>query len=106
MNWDQIYVQGYRHFDCEYISAASPKFNARHVEKRNRKQRIVQEYITKLRTQLLSDNPPKTKEEAVKALSPVVAYLLWSVFKMLIVQIIEWAWDRYQEQQRVVKESS
>ncbi len=99
-NWDTIYVQGYRHFDCEYLSAASPKFNARLVEKRNRKQRTVQDWITKTRNLIESPNPPRTKEEAVKALSPIMAYLLWSIFKMLAIQIIEWAWNQYQEQQR------
>jgi uncharacterized protein (DUF1810 family) len=99
-NWDKIYVHGYRHFDCEYLSAASPKFDARLVEKRNRKQRTVQNWITKTRQLIESQNPPRTKREAVKALSPVMAYLLWSIFKMLVIQIIEWVWDQYEEQQR------
>ncbi len=47
-----------------------------------------------------SENPPRTKAEAVKALSPVVAYLLWSIFKVLAVKIIEWAWDQYAADQK------
>ncbi len=100
-NWDTIYVQGYKHFDCEYLSAASPKFNARNVEKRNKKQRTVQDWITKTRNLIESEKPPKTKQEAVAALSPIMAYLLWSIFKVLAVKIIEWAWDQHAEQQKM-----
>lgn len=39
-------------------------------------------------------NPSKTKQQAVKALSPIFAFLL-SAF---VRSVIEWLWDKMQEQ--------
>jgi hypothetical protein len=68
------------------------------VRKRHQKKQRIGDTLTRFRTLMESPNPPKTKQEAVAALSPIMAYLLWSIFKMFAVQIIEWAWDRYTEQ--------
>jgi hypothetical protein len=102
MNWDQLYVETYRRFDCDdlsHIVAYHRGFGKFDLKKRKKKQRNVETTLSRFRSLMESPNPPRTKEVAVKALSPVVAYLLWSVFKFLAIQIIEWAWDRYHEQQ-------
>ena len=102
MNWDRLYFQAYRQFDCDTLShvvAGDRGLKRKDLEKRTRKQRDVQGTLNRFRSLMESPNPPRTKKEAVAALSPIVAYLLWSIFKMLAIQIIEWAWDRYTEQQ-------
>lgn len=102
MNWDQLYFQAYRRFDCDDLSqmvAYHRGFYGTDIKKRKKKQRNVESTLSRFRAAMESQNPPKTKAEAVAALSPIVAYLLWSIFKMLAIQIIEWAWDRYHEQQ-------
>lgn len=39
--------------------------------------------------------------EAVKMLSPVLSYILWSVFRSLAIMVIEWAWDELHTQKVV-----
>ena len=99
MTWDQVYIAAYRNFDCEYVSQASPKYDRRKVLPRQRKAKKVEAWVTKTRRLIESPNPPKTREEAVKALSPFVAYLLWSIFKVLAIQVIEWVWDEIHKQE-------
>jgi len=107
MNWDKLYRQAYGYFDCEYLSP--DVCSARGINmgqwKRHQKQQRIGDTLSSFRTLMESPNPPKTKEEAVKALSPVIGYLLWSMFKMFIVQVIEWAWDQHAEQQKMSGES-
>ena len=103
MNWDRLYTEAYKQFDCEYISpdvCSARGIGMSQVRKRHQKKQRIGDTLNHFRNLMNSANPPRTKEEAVKALSPVVAYLLWSIFKMLVIQIIEWAWDQYTEQQR------
>lgn len=103
MNWDRLYFETYKQFDCDDLSsvvAGHLGLKRKDLEKRTKKQRDVQGTLSRFRSLMESPSPPKTKEEAVASLSPIVAYLLWSVFKMLAVKVIEWAWDRYTEQQQ------
>jgi hypothetical protein len=103
MNWDRLYCETYRQFDCDDLSsvvAGHRGLKRKDLEKRTRKQRDVQGTLSRFRSLMESQDPPRTKQEAVAALSPIVAYLLWSIFKMLAIQIIEWAWEKYQEQQQ------
>lgn len=102
MNWDQLYFETYKQFDCDDLSAVVAGyrgFGQFDLKKRKKKQRNVESTLSRFRAAMESQNPPKTKAEAVATLSPIVAYLLWSIFKMLAIQIIEWAWNRYHEQQ-------
>lgn len=103
MNWDRLYLETYREMDCDDLSAVVAGHRGlkrKDLEKRTKKQRDVQGTLSRFRSAMESPNPPATKEEAVASLSPIVAYLLWSVFKMLAIKVIEWAWDRYAEQQQ------
>ncbi len=111
MNWDRLYFETYKQFDCDDLTATgamrlqySRNLNERQLKKeidrRKEKQRNTESTLTRFRSLMESPDPPKTKEEAVAALSPIVAYLLWSIFKMLAIKVIEWAWDRYHEQQQ------
>ena len=101
MNWDKLYTQAYNYFDCEYLSpdvCSARNIGMSQVRKRHQKKQRIGDTLTRFRTLMESPNPPKTKAEAVKALSPVIGYLLWSIFKMFAIRVIEWAWDRYTEQ--------
>jgi hypothetical protein len=103
MNWDRLYFETYRQFDCDDLTAVVAGHRGlkrKDLEKRTRKQRDVHGTLSRFRSLMESPSPPKTKQEAVAALSPIVAYLLWSFFKMLAIEVIEWVWDRYQEQQQ------
>ena len=103
MNWDTLYRDAYREFDCEYLSpdvCSARRIGSKQLRKRHEKKQQVGDTLNHFRNLMNSENPPRTKQEAVKALSPVVAYLLWSIFKVLAVKIIEWAWDQYAEQHK------
>ncbi len=110
MNWDRLYFETYKQFDCDDLSATRTRVIQcarllddrqlkKELERRAKRQRDTESTLNQFRSLMESPNPPQTKQEAVAALSPIVAYLLWSIFKMLAVKVIEWAWDRYQEQQ-------
>ncbi len=110
MNWDRLYFETYKRFDCDDLSPTgamrlqySRKLSHRQlhkeIDRRKEKQRNTEATLNRFRSLMESDNPPKTRDEAVSALSPIVAYLLWSIFKMLAIKVIELAWDRYHEQQ-------
>ncbi len=103
MNWDKLYSDAFQQFNCEYLSpdvCSSRGIGMAQVRRRHQKKQKVGDTLNHFRNLMESPNPPKTKEEAVRAIAPIIGYLLWSIFKMLIVRIIEWAWDRYAEQQR------
>ena len=104
MNWDKLYPAAYAHFGCEYLSpdiCAARRIGSKQLRKRHERKQQVGDTISHFRNLMDSENPPRTKQEAVKALSPIMAYLLWSIFKVLAVKIIEWAWDQYAEQQKM-----
>jgi hypothetical protein len=97
---ETIFRQACLHFGCEERTLGRYDIGAaKRDPQRTKKRKRLADTIAKFNAVMSSDNPPRTKDEAVKAMSPVVAYLLWSIFKMLVIQIIEWAWDRYAEQQ-------
>ena len=103
MNWDTLYRDAYLKFDCEYLSpdvCSARRIGSKQLRKRHERKQQVGDTISHFRNLINSENPPRTKAEAVKALSPVVAYLLWSIFKVLAVKIIEWAWDQYEAEQQ------
>lgn len=109
VDWSEIYNSTYRELDCEWLPANirhKRKISDRGHQRREAKQRRVRETLDKFRALMESGNPPKTKEEAVKALSPILSYLLWSLFKSLFIKAVEWAWDRYQDQDSKLGKSS
>lgn len=104
INWDYINANAYQKFDCQWLSAVQRhenKVSDRQHQKRLDKQKRIYQTLVKFRQVIESNDPPKTKEEAVKALSPFLAYLFWSIFRTLAVKVIEWAWDQYAEQHKM-----
>lgn len=102
INWDHINANAYQKFDCQWLSAIqrhNQKISDRQHQKRLEKQKRIYQTLVKFRQVIESNDPPKTKEEAVKALSPFLAYLFWSLFRTLAVKVIEWAWDELNREQ-------
>lgn len=101
MNWDTLNAKAYKQFDCQWLSAVERhenKVSERQRKRRLEKQRQVGATMAKFRQAMESANPPKSKSEAVKMLSPLLTWLLWSVFKSLTIMVIEWAWDELHKQ--------
>ena len=93
-SWDPIRQQAYIHFKCEpktlgrYDIAASRRDPER-IKKRER----IDNTIERFKVLMSSGNPPATKQQAVKALSPFFAFLL-SAF---VRSVIEWLWERMED---------
>jgi hypothetical protein len=105
MNWDTIHTEAYREFGVEYLSptmAASrfpnPRKRDKEIRRRHAEQTEISDTIKRFKGLMTGPNPPQTKAEAVKALSPIVSYLLWTIFKTLAIKVIEWAWDRLEKE--------
>jgi len=94
-NWDPIFERAVDHFECRMSEKGS---TARGLEgkRRSKKQEQIHSTIDRFKKLMSSKNPPESKAEAVKALSPIFAFLL-SVF---IRSVIEWLWDQMQDTQQ------
>lgn len=91
-NWNPIFEAAVKHFDCQ-MSASGSTSRGIEGKRRSRKQGQIHSTIDRFRRLMSGPNPPKTKQQAVKALSPILAFLL-SAF---IRSVIEWLWDQMQE---------
>ena len=83
--------EAWRAFDCQ------PVATVRGGKKRDAKRDKVTAVTNRFFDAMMSDNPPKTKDDAVTMLTPVLGLLLSIFFKQLIVMVIEWLWDRTKE---------
>lgn len=88
---DTLYDQACYHFEC-YPKAVS--MFQKPDRKAARKRDQIGNTIDRFRKLMSGPNPPKTKQQAVKALSPILAFLL-SAF---IRSVIEWLWDQMESQ--------
>ncbi len=86
-----IESEAWRAFDCQ------PVASGRGGKKRDAKRDKVTAVTNRFFDVIMSDNPPKTKEDAVTMLTPVLGLLLSIFFKQLAVMVIEWLWDRTKE---------
>lgn len=113
MNWDKLYPKAYAHFGCEYLSpdvCSARKINERQVQKRQDRQTEIWKELKTLERICDSGSIPKDKDgliamrraKAVEGLSPIMAWIVWQLVKTLAIQIIEWVWDQYTEQQAAV----
>jgi hypothetical protein len=46
---------------------------------------------------MLSDNPPKTRDEAVRMALPIGWLILSLIWKTLALEIARWLWEQTQE---------
>ena len=96
-----IETEAWRAFDCQ--PEAWRAFDCRPVatrrggKKRDAKRDKVTAVTNRFFDVMMSDNPPKTKDDAVTMLTPVLGLLLSIFFKQLAVMVIEWLWDRTKE---------
>jgi hypothetical protein len=91
-NWNPIFEKAVKHFDCQ-MSASGSTSRGIEGKRRARKQSQIHSTINRFRNLMSGPNPPQTKQQAVKALSPFLAFLL-SAF---VRSVIEWLWDQMQE---------
>jgi hypothetical protein len=89
-------------FDCfDYVGAANWKKKDR--DERNRKRQSVESLVLRGVDLLNSDNPPRTREEAIRQISqvpPFVRFLmliLGTAFPQyaLAISVAEWLWDMF-----------
>lgn len=85
---DEIEAEAWRAFDCQ------PVATGRGGIKRDAKRDKVTAVTNRFFDAMMSDNPPKTKEDAVTILTPFLGLLLSIFFKQLSIMVIEWLWDR------------
>jgi len=111
MNWDKLYADAYRHFDCEYLSpdvCAARKISDKQLRKRQDRQTEIWKELKTLERLCDAGSAPKSKSDliamrrakAVEGLPPIMAWIVWQMIKRLAIEIIEWVWDRYTEQQQ------
>jgi hypothetical protein len=89
---DTLYDQACIHFGCAGYVRAFGKPDRNLVAKRQK----IDSTLRRFRALMSSANPPQTKAQAVEALSPFFALLLSMFFRQLVVEVIEWLWDRTQ----------
>jgi hypothetical protein len=92
---ETIFRQACLHFGCEERTLGRYDIGAaRRDPARTKKRAKLRSTIDRFNLLMSGPNPPKTKQQAVKALSPIFAFLL-SAF---VRSVIEWLWDKMQEQ--------
>jgi hypothetical protein len=87
---DTLFDEACKHFGVPGGVASFAKPNKERAAKRQK----ISKTLDRFRKLMSGPNPPKTKQEAVRALSPIFAFLL-SAF---VRSVIEWLWDKMQEQ--------
>jgi len=78
----------YRHFGVDAVSRGS------RGGRKDRKRDQITDVILRFRSVMNAPNPPKTKQEAVRAVGGITALLLSYLFRQLAVLVVEWLWDR------------
>ena len=110
MNWDKLYSKAYEHFGCEYLSpdvCSVRKINDKQLRKRQDRQTEIWKELKVLERICESGSVPKDKTgliamrraKEVGGLPPIMAWIVWQLVKTLAIEIIEWVWDQYEQQQ-------
>jgi hypothetical protein len=89
---DTLYDQACIHFGCAGSVRAFGKPDRKLVTKRQK----IDSTLRRFRALMSSANPPQTKAQAVEALSPLLTLLLSVFFRQMVIELIEWLWDRTQ----------
>lgn len=96
---ETIFRQACLHFGCEERTLGRYDiFAARRDPERTKRRKRLAEIIQKFNAVMSSDNPPRTKQEAVEMVSPFLTLLLSMLFKHFTIQVIEWLWDQMESQ--------
>jgi len=96
---ETIFRQACLHFGCEERTLGRYDIGAakRDPERTKKRKRLAQT-IDRFNAAMSSDNPPRTKQEAVEMVAPFFSLLLSLVFKQFAIQVIEWLWDQLESQ--------
>ncbi len=97
---ETIFREACLHFGCE--ERTSGRFDigaARRDPQRTKKRKHLATTIQKFDVVMSSDNPPRTKQEAVEMVAPFLTLILSILFKQFAIQVIEWLWDQMETQQ-------
>jgi hypothetical protein len=84
----------YRHFGVDNVFSRGKRDKAK-TKKRDR----VTDAMLGFRSVMNGANPPKTREEAVRAVGGITALLLSYLIRQLAVMVVEWLWDRLQAEE-------
>lgn len=93
---DSLYDQACFHFDC---SPKAVSMFQKPDKKAARKRDQIGNTIDTFRKVMSSDNPPRTKQQAVEMVAPFLTVVLSFFFRQFAIEVIEWLWDQMQESQ-------
>jgi hypothetical protein len=88
----QITEDAERHFGCHAMAMGE-----RDRRNRERKRRLVNDVADRFFRAMLSDNPPKTRDQAVRMALPIGWLILSLIWKTLALEIARWLWEQTQE---------
>jgi hypothetical protein len=91
---DTLFEQACKHFGVPGGVASFAKPNKERAAKRKR----IAKTIDRFRAVMSRPNPPRTKQEAVEAIAPLLTIILSMVFKQFAIEVIEWLWDQLESQ--------
>jgi hypothetical protein len=96
---ETIFRQACLHFGCEERTLGRFDIGAaRRDPERTRKRKRLAETIAKFNAVMSSDNPPRTKQEAVEMVAPFLTMLLSMFLRQFGIEVIEWLWDQLESQ--------
>ena len=90
---DTLFDQACIHFGCAGYVRAFGKPDKKLVAKREK----IDTTLRRFRAVMSSASPPKTQQEAVEAIAPILTRLLSMFLRQLVVEVIEWLWDQTQQ---------
>lgn len=81
-----------RHYGCHAMAMGE-----KDRKNRERKRRLVNDVADRFFRAMLSDNPPKTRDQAVRMALPIGWLILSLIWKTLALEIARWLWEQTQE---------
>lgn len=96
---ETLFRQACIHFGCEERTVGRYDIGAakRDPERTKRRKRLA-ETINTFNAVMSSDNPPRTREEAVEMVAPFLTLVLSFLFRQFAIEVIEWLWDQMQQE--------
>lgn len=97
--WDSLEQECQKHFDCEAVAEGFNDNSGGRIGRRRDKRVRISKTFERFRKVMAGPNPPRTKQEAVRAVGGIGALLLSYLFRQLAVMVAEWLWDRLQAEE-------
>lgn len=96
--WESIHNECYRHFGVASVYSGGKRDKGKE-KKRDR----ITDTILRFRSVMNRPTPPRTKQDAVRAVGGITALLLSYLFRQLAVMVVEWLWDRLKAEEASFK---